>query len=84
MLFNVNMEDFHWKTQLVSGGHMMDVPPTLAYASVVSGETIYIALAMAVLNALKVMAADIINAYITAPDKEKIWTLLGTEFGKDK
>ncbi len=39
---------------------------------------------MAVLNALKVMAADIMNAYITAPKKEKIWTLLGPEFGKNK
>ena len=38
---------------------------------------------MAALNALKVMAADIMNAYITAPNKEKIWTLLGPEFGKD-
>ncbi len=39
---------------------------------------------MVALNALKVMAADIMNAYITAPSKEKIWTLLGPEFGKDK
>ncbi len=39
---------------------------------------------MAALNALKVMAADIMNAYITAPNKEKIWTLLGPKFGKDK
>ncbi|KAL7452165.1 hypothetical protein ACHAXS_000270 [Conticribra weissflogii] len=30
------------------------------------------------------MAADIMNAYITASNKEKIWTLLGPVFGKDK
>ncbi|KAL7461107.1 hypothetical protein ACHAXS_003421, partial [Conticribra weissflogii] len=63
---------------------MTDVPPTITYASVVSRETVRIALTMAALNALKVMAADIMNAYITAPNKEKIWTLLGPEFGKDK
>ena len=28
-------------------------------------------------------AADIMNAYITAPTKEKIWTTLGPEFGND-
>ncbi len=31
-----------------------------------------------------VMAADIMSAQITTPCKEKIWTTLGSEFGKDK
>ncbi len=39
---------------------------------------------LAALNSLEVMAADIMNAYITALCKEKIWTILGSEFGKDK
>ncbi len=30
------------------------------------------------------MAADTMNAYITAANKEKKWALLGPEFGKDK
>ncbi len=62
----------------------MDLPPTVTYACVVLHETIHIALTMAVLNTLKEMAADIMNAYITVPNKEKIWTLLGCKFGKDK
>ncbi len=36
------------------------------------------------LNALKVMVAIIMNAYNTAPNKEKILTLLGPESRKDK
>ncbi len=72
MIFDVQLEDFRWKAQLVAGGHMTDVPPIVTYASVVSPETVRIALTMAALNALKVMAADIINAYITAPNKEKM------------
>ncbi len=84
MIFDVKMEDFRRKARLVAGGHMTDVPPTIMYASVVSCKTVRIALTMAALNALKVMAADITNAYITAPNKEKIWMLLGPEFGKDK
>ncbi len=39
---------------------------------------------LAALNLLEVMAADIINAYITAPCKEKIWTTLTSEFGNNK
>ncbi len=72
------------RAQLVAGGHMVDVSPTVIYASVVLRETVCIAPTMAALNALKVMAAGIMNAYITAPNKEKIWMLLGPKFGKDK
>ena len=28
--------------------------------------------------------ADIINAYLTAPTQEKIWTILGPEFGDNQ
>ncbi len=84
MIFDVKMEVYHWKAQIVAGGHMMDVLLTVTYARVVSRETIPIALTMAALNALKVMAADIMYSYLTAPNKEKLWMLLGPEFVKDK
>ncbi len=74
MIFDVKMEDFRRKAQLVAGGHMTDVPPIVTYASVVLCETVRIALTIAALNALKVMAADIINAYITLPNKENMDT----------
>eukprot|EP01082_Thalassiosira_pseudonana_P012046 g10260.t1 g10260 contig4:1535094-1535339(+) len=38
---------------------------------------------MAALHGLPIMAADVMNAYVTAPNKEKIWTTLGPEFGSD-
>ncbi len=62
---------------------MTNIPATYTYASVVKHETVHIALMLAALNLLNVMAADIMNAYITALCKEKIWTTLGSEFGKD-
>ncbi len=80
MILDVKMEDFRQKARLVAGGHMTDVPPAVTYASVVLYETVHIALTMAALNALKVMVANIMNAYITAPNKEKIWTILGPKF----
>jgi len=42
-----------------------------------------IVLTIAALNGLQVKAADIMNAYITAPLEEKIWTVLGPEFGSN-
>ncbi len=83
MIFDAKMEVIRRKAWLVTWGHMLDVPPTVTYASAVSRETVHIALTMAALNALRVMAADIMNAHITAPNKEKIWTLPGPEFGKE-
>ena len=84
MIFDIKMEDFRRKACLVAGRHMTNVPAIYTYASVVKRETVRIALTLAALNSLEVMAADIMNAYITAPCKEKIWTTLGSEFGKDK
>ncbi len=63
---------------------MTDVPATVTYTSVVSRETVCIALTIASLNALKVMTADIMNAFITAPNKEKIWMLFFLNSAKTK
>ena len=35
---------------------------------------------MATLHDLEFKAADILNAFVMAPNKEKIWTVLGPEF----
>jgi hypothetical protein len=84
LVFHVKMEDFQRKARLVAGGHMT-VPPsaTVTYASVVSRESVRIALTLAALNDLEVKTADIENAYLTAPVGEKIWCKLGQEFGQD-
>ena len=83
MIFDVKMEDFCHKARLVAGGHMTKAPATLTYARIVSRETVRIALLMAALNDVDRWAADVLNAYITAPCREKIWTNLGKEFGDD-
>ena len=72
IIWDVKMENFRRKARLVAGGHMTTAPAALTYASVVSRETIRIALTMAALNALEVKVGDVENAYITAPVKEKI------------
>ena len=83
MVFDIKMEDFRQKTRLVAGGHMTKEPATIMYASVVSRETVRIALTIAALNDLEVTSGNILNAYLQAPVTEKVWTTLGPEFGKD-
>ena len=84
MVYDVKMENFQRKARLVAGGHMTEVSSkTLTYASVVSRESVRIALTLAALNDLEVKTGDIENAYLTAPIGEKIWCTLGPEFGGD-
>ncbi len=80
MIFDIKMEDSCCKAHLVTSGHMNNVPAMYTYASVITHDTVCIALILAALNLLEVMTADIMNASC----KEKMWTNLVSEFGKDK
>jgi hypothetical protein len=80
-IFDVKMEDFRRKAWFVAGGHATDAPHVMTYASVVSRESVRIALALAALNDLDVMMGDIEYAYLTAPITEKVRTVIGPEFG---
>jgi hypothetical protein len=83
MVFDIKQEDFRRKARLVAGGHTTKAPATITYASVVSRESVRIALLLAALNNVEVKTADIENAYITAPCAQKIYSVLGPEFGSD-
>ena len=83
MVFDVKMEDFPRKARFVAGGHMAKAPAAMTYAHVVFRETVPVVLTIAALNDLQVKCGDDLNAYITAPVTEKIWTTLGPEFGAD-
>ncbi len=72
MIFDVKIKDFHHKARLVAGGHATKAPATLTYASVVSQETIQIAMLLAVLNDIDIWPADVLNIYITVPCHEKL------------
>ena len=84
LIFDVKMgENFRRKARFVAGGHTTDVPSVLTYASVVSRDSVRIALTIAALNGLELLACDIQNAYLTADCREKIWTRAGPEFGSE-
>ena len=60
--------------------HTLD---TITFSSVISKETVHIALTMVALHDLKVKVADVLNIIVIAPSREKIWTVLGSDFGGD-
>ena len=78
MIFEIKLGGFRRKARLVGAGCMVnDIPAVVTYASVVSRETVRTALTIAALNYLEVKASDVMNAFLTAPCAEKIWTTLG-------
>ena len=81
MIFDIKMgENFRRKSRMVAGGHTTETPATLTYASIVSRDSVKIALTIAALDNLKVLVCDIQNAYLTSKCREKIWTIAGPEF----
>ena len=63
MIFDVKMLDsdglFRRKARYVAGGHTTEIPASLTYASVVSRDSVCIALKLAALNGLDILACDI-------------------------
>ena len=59
---------------------MTHVPNAITHSSLVNRETVYITLTMTVLHNLETGGTAILNAYVMAPNREQIWTVLGLEF----
>ena len=83
MIFAVKM-DFTWKARFVAGGHTTETPASVTYLSVISRYSICLMFLLAALNNLDMWACDILNAYLYAPCRKKIWFVGGKDTGKDK
>ena len=84
MLLDVKMEDLQTKSRIVAGGHITDVPPTITYTSADSRDTARTALTMAALENINLKTADIMDTYTKAPQREKVYTIFGPQFGPDE
>ena len=85
IIFDVKLgENFRRKARYVADGHKTEIPSSVTYSSVVSRESVRICLTIAALNGLDILTADIENAYLTAPCREKCWLRAGPEFGSDE
>ena len=67
---------------MVAGGHRTIDPGEDAYSGVVAPEAIRLGMFAAIHNSLKVIAADIGNAYLHAKTNEKLYTILGDDYGE--
>ena len=76
-------QNFRKKARIVAGGYQTISLTTLTYSSIVSRDSVRIALILAALNGLQVLACDIQNAYLIASCYEKIWTTTRPEFRSD-
>ena len=83
MIFDIKM-DLTQKARLVMGGHQMDPPKESVYSSIISKDSVRIILMIAALNDLDILAADVQNAYLNAPMKEKVYTMAGLKFGPSR
>ena len=67
IIFDVKLgENFIRKVILVGRGHTTTDPASITYSSVVSRDSVRIALTIAALNDLYILACDIQNAYLMA------------------
>ena len=82
MVFDIKM-DFTRKARLVAGGHVTDAPASVTYSSVVTRDSVRLALMLADLNELEVLAGDVGNAYLNAPCRERIWFRGREEVGSE-
>ena len=85
LVFDIKLDGkFTRKASFVANGSMTDTPAALTYSSVVSRESVRIALTYAALNELDILGCDVSNAYLEAPCREKFWLEAGPEFGEDE
>eukprot|EP00957_Ditylum_brightwellii_P087029 6624626-Ditylum_brightwellii.AAC.1 len=83
IIWDIKMEDIRRKGRYVAHGNKTEPSRTLTYTSVVSRDSVRIAMSLATLNDLEMKLTDIQHAYLTAPCQEKICIRVGAEFGDD-
>ena len=72
MIFDINMMNLTRNVRLVTGVQHIDPPKESVYSSIVSRESIRLDFLVSVLDGLDILAADIQNAYLNVPTKEKV------------
>jgi hypothetical protein len=85
LVFNVKLgENFRRKARYCANGHKTRSPASITYSAVVSRDSARIILTIAALNDLEVLGADVQNALLTPPNKEKVWLQASSEFGAEQ
>ena len=81
MVFDIKIGDLTRKARFCANGNETDPPKESTFSTVVSQDTVRLFFLLAALNDLNVLSADIQNAYLNAPVRERLYTIAGKEFG---
>ena len=85
IVFDVKLgENFRRKARFCADGHKTGAPASVTYSTVVARDSVRILLLIAALNDLDLLGADVQNAFLTAPNKDKCWMVAGPEFGSEE
>ena len=79
MIFDVKIGDLTKKARYIANGNETDPLKDLTFSTVVSRDTVRLFFLMAALHDTDILSADIQNAYLSAPVKEKLYTIAGKE-----
>lgn len=81
LVFDVKLgENFRRKARFCADGHKTGAPAAITYSTVVARDSVRILLLIAALNDLPLKGADVKNAFLSAPNLEKVWIRAGPEF----
>lgn len=76
--------DLTRKARLVAGGHRHQVPTHTTFSSVAGRDSVRLGFLLAAINTLNILICDIGNAYLNAPNREKVHVRVGPElFGPE-
>ena len=74
MVFTIKQEDLRHKAKLVINGNVVDASNVNKYSPTVKITSVRLVFLMAVYKKLSIMTSGIMNAFPTAPCREKIWS----------
>ena len=81
MVFDVKIGDLTRKARFCANGNETDPPKESTFSTVVSRDSVRLFFLLAALNDIYILPADTQNAYLSAPVREKLYTIAGKEFG---
>ena len=68
-IFDIKATTLTRKFWFILGGHAMDTPASMTYASVLSRESVRVALLLAAFNDLDIFSTELQNDYLDAPPR---------------
>ena len=79
MVFDVKIGDLTRKARFCANGNETDPPKESTFSTVASRDSVRLFFLLAALNDLDILLADIQNAYLSTPVKEKLYTIAEKE-----